>query len=151
MNGFHNLEYRCGFIAANSADSSLSSSWRENSLLQVFAVANRGFVARGHRLAWIFAAGVPRADKYRRSVERVGVVDLREVVSHRYDPKGGVPRGSDSVALLNPSQLASFIVRGLPRLSQKIVVAPWGPLHDELRLITGLMVDGVVDGSEFRA
>ena len=88
MNGFHNLEYHCGFIAANSADSSLSSSWRENSLLQVFAVANRGFVARGHRLAWIFAAGVPRADKYRRSVERVGVVDLREVVSHRYDPQG---------------------------------------------------------------
>jgi hypothetical protein len=31
MHGFHNLEYRCGFIAANSADLTLSSSWRENS------------------------------------------------------------------------------------------------------------------------
>ena len=47
MHGFHNLEYRCSFVAANSADLSPQSSWRENSLLQVFAVANRGFVARG--------------------------------------------------------------------------------------------------------
>ena len=34
------------------------------------------------------AAGVPRADKYRRPIERVGVVDLRQVVFHRYDPQG---------------------------------------------------------------
>jgi hypothetical protein len=53
--------------------------------------------------------------------------------------------------LNNPTQLARLVVRCLPRLSQKIVVAPWGALHDELRLLTGLVVDGVVDGSEFRA
>jgi hypothetical protein len=142
MHGFHNLEYRCGFIAANSADSSLSSSWRENSLLQVFAVANRGFVARGHRLAWLFAAGIPRADRYCRSVKRVGVVDLRQVVSNW-------ARRPSSVALLNPSQLASFVVCGLPCLSQEIVIAPRRALHDELRLLTGLVVDRVVDGSNF--
>ena len=51
----------------------------------------------------------------------------------------------------NPTQLARLVVRCLPRLSQKIVVAPWSALHHELRLLTGLVVDGVVDGSEFRA
>jgi hypothetical protein len=51
MHGFHNLEYRCSFVAANSADLSLSSSWRENSLLQVFAVATVGLSLVG--IGWL--------------------------------------------------------------------------------------------------
>ena len=51
MHGFRNLEYRCGFIAANSADLTLSSSWRENSLLQVFAVATVGLSLVG--IGWL--------------------------------------------------------------------------------------------------
>ena len=54
MHGFHNLEYRCGFIAI-LLTFLCHQAGEENSLLQVFAVANRGFVARGHRLAWLFA------------------------------------------------------------------------------------------------
>jgi hypothetical protein len=54
-------------------------------------------------------------------------------------------------ALRNPPKLSRLLVRRLPRLSQKIVVAPWSALHEELRLLTGLVVDRVVDGSEFRA
>ena len=123
MHGLHYLEYRCGFIAANSADLSLSSSWRENSLLQVFAVANRGFVARGHRLARLFAAGIPRADRYCRSVERVGVVGLRQVVSHWARRPSG----------------AAFRVGAIRR--QAIVITPRRALHDELSLLTGLVVD----------
>jgi hypothetical protein len=69
--------------------------------------------------------------------------------------RGGLPAVSGTAVRLavshDPSELARFLVRRLPCLSQKIVVAPWGALHDELRLLTRLVVDGVVDGSEFRA
>ena len=83
--------------------------------------------------------------KVNSSLGRCSAVAGRDV------PQGGIPRGTYTVALLNPSQFASFAVCGLPRLSQKIVIAPRCALHDELRLLTGLVVDGVVDGSELRA
>jgi hypothetical protein len=82
MHGFHGLEYRSGLIAANSTGLSLPSSWRENSLLQVFARAHCGIVARGHRLAWLFTARIPSADKYCLPVGGVGVDDIRQVVFH---------------------------------------------------------------------
>jgi len=71
---------------------------------------------------------------------------------HHLAPFATLPRTRPCVRpphLCDPTQLASLVVGDLPRLSQKIVVAPWGALHDELRLLLGLMIDRVVDGSEF--
>jgi hypothetical protein len=51
----------------------------------------------------------------------------------------------------DPSQLARLVVRSLPGLGKEIVIPAWRALHDQLRLVLGHAVDGVVDGSEFRA
>ena len=53
--------------------------------------------------------------------------------------------------LYDPAQLARLVIGRLPSLSEEIVIPLWRALHDELRLVVGLVVDGVVDGSEFRA
>ena len=55
------------------------------------------------------------------------------------------------VPLYNPTQLARLVVCRLPSLGKEIVIPAWRALHDQLRLVLGLVVDGVVDCSEFRA
>jgi hypothetical protein len=78
MHGFHSLEHRSVFVAASFSGLSLSSSWREDSLLRVFARPDCGFVAGRHRLAWLFDANDPCADEYCRSLGRVGMVAIRK-------------------------------------------------------------------------
>ena len=44
----------------------------------------------------------------------------------------------ERAALHYPSKLSRLLVGRLPRLSQKMIVAPWRALHDESRLLIGL-------------